>query len=429
VSNTYLFALTDGGSGTVAPELGVARRLVEHGHRVTVLGEDSMAAAAAGTGATFLRWEHGLNRPDHRPEHAPYREWELTSPPAQVREMVAHLISGPAAGYAHDVTRAIRADRPDLVLTSFFAFGAMIAAEATATPFDVLMPNIYPLPASGLPPFGPGFAPARGAWGRLRDRVVAALSQRTWDRAALPGLNAVRSGHGLGPIAHYQDQVHAARRQLLLTSAAFDFPAQLPPSARYVGPVLDDPAWAVGPDPAPPGDAPLVLVSMSTTFQSQTESLQRVVDALAELPVRALVTTGPVIDPGTITAPPTVMVVTAAPHTRVLRDAALVVTHGGHGTLVKSFVAGVPVVVLPHGRDQADNAARVVHHGAGLSVPRAASPARIADAVRTVLADRSFAGGAARLGAALRADAASGLLLAELEANLADRAFGVQPLD
>src|SRR5688572_18685131 len=93
--------------------------------------------------------EHGLNRPDHRPEHAPYREWELTSPPAQVREMVAHLVSGPAQGYAHDVRRAIRANRPGLVLTSFSAFGAMIAAEAAGTPFDVLMPDIYPLPAPG----------------------------------------------------------------------------------------------------------------------------------------------------------------------------------------------------------------------------------------------------------------------------------------
>lgn len=46
--HTYLFALTDGG-GTVPPELGVARRLVERGHRVTVLSEDSMAAQVACT--------------------------------------------------------------------------------------------------------------------------------------------------------------------------------------------------------------------------------------------------------------------------------------------------------------------------------------------------------------------------------------------
>jgi hypothetical protein len=69
----------------------------------------------------------------------------------------------------------------------------------------------------------------------------------------------------------------------------------------------------------------------------------------------------------------------------------------------------------------------VVHHGAGLSVPRTASLTQMADTVRTVLGDRSFADGAARLSAALRGDAASGLLLAELETGLNHRAFGAHP--
>ncbi|MBG0566396.1 glycosyltransferase [Actinoplanes aureus] len=416
--NAYLFALTDGGGGTVAPELGVARRLVERGHRVTVLAEDSMATAVARSGATFRRWQHGLNRPDHSPEHAPYREWELNSPPALLRAMINHLIVEPAAGYARDVLDAFQADpagRPDLVVTSFFAFGAMLAAKAERVPFDVLLPNVYPLPARGMPPFGPGFAPARGPLGHLRDQIFRAMSQRMWDGAALPGLNATRAAHGLPPLAHFQDQVLEARRQLLLTSAAFDFPAALPSSARYVGPVLDDPAWADRTWSAPPGDAPLVLVSLSTTFQDQAACLQRIIDALAALPVRGLVTTGPVIDPGALRAPASVRVVEAAPHAAVLPEAALVVTHGGHGTLVKAFAAGLPAVILPHGRDQADNAARVTHHGAGVALSRTAAPARIAAAIRRVLDDGSHRRAAGRLGAALLHDARSGRLLAELE--------------
>ena len=38
---TYLFALTDAG-GTVPPELGVVRRVVERGHRVTVLADGAI---------------------------------------------------------------------------------------------------------------------------------------------------------------------------------------------------------------------------------------------------------------------------------------------------------------------------------------------------------------------------------------------------
>ena len=44
--------------------------------------------------------------------------------------------------------------------------------------------------------------------------------------------------------------------------------------------------------------------------------------------------------------------------------AAAVVTHGGHGTMIKALAAGVPVVAMPMGRDQNDNAARLEASGA-----------------------------------------------------------------
>ena len=131
--------------------------------------------------------------------------------------------------------------------------------------------------------------------------------------------------------------------------------------------------------------------------------------------MRGLVTTGPALDPERITAPPSVEVVEAAPHSEVLRSAAVVVTHGGHGTVVRTLAAEVPLVVLHHGRDQADNGARLTARGAGLTVKRTAPSSAIAAAVRTLLDDPSFRTGAARLGRSLRRDAASGALVAELE--------------
>ncbi len=154
---------------------------------------------------------------------------------------------------------------------------------------------------------------------------------------------------------------------------------------------------------------------MSSTFQDQGESIQRVVDALGRLPVRALVTTGPTIDPATIERRSNVEVVASAAHAALLPGADVVVTHGGHGTVVKALAAGVPLVVMPHGRDQADNAARIVARHAGLKVSRRAKPKAIAAAITKVLADPAFAAGARRLGQAIREDASAGLLVQELE--------------
>jgi MGT family glycosyltransferase len=333
--------------------------------------------------------------------------------------MSDHMIIGPAPGQASDTVTAIDVTRPDLVVASFFAIGATIGAESRGVPFDVLIPNIYTLPAPGMPAMGAGMSPAQGPLGRLRDRVVNAAITRLLDRYALERANTVRAEHHLDPIAHTWDQMRRARRQLVLTSPAFDFPAELPGNARYVGPILDDPAWAAGSTWTPPaGEGPLVLVAMSSSFQNHVECMQRITDALGSLSVRGLVTTGPAVEPDAIRAPANVAVVASAPHSEVLRYADLVVTHGGHGTVIKTLAAGVPLVILHHGRDQADNAARVTARGAGIAVSRRAPATRIAKAVTTVLDDPSYRHAAARLGRSIAHDVEGSALLAELEQNL-----------
>ena len=80
----YLFALVDGG-GTVPPELGTARRLVERGHHVTVLAEDSMLADVRSTGATFRPWVEAPNRASRHPDDDPYRDLGVQEPVRSVR--------------------------------------------------------------------------------------------------------------------------------------------------------------------------------------------------------------------------------------------------------------------------------------------------------------------------------------------------------
>lgn len=413
----YLFALTDGG-GTVPPEVGVARRLVDRGHRVRVLAEASMENEIRAIGAEFAPWDPGSG---NAPASAAYRDWETRNPWTLARGMSDHMIAGPARGHARRLLAVVDTERPDLVVSSFVAFGAMAGADAAGIPFDVLIPNIYPLPAAGLPPMGTGWTPARTGLGRLRDRVVNEASTRMLSHLALPRLNELRTELGIAPLQVIWDQVHRARRQLLLTSRSFDFPADLPPAVRYAGPVLDDPVWArTGHWPMPSGNGPLVLVALSSTYQGQQRCVQHVIDALARLPVRGLVTTGTGLDPRDLRGGAGVEIVRSAPHTQVIGHADLVITHGGHGTVMKALVAGRPMVVLPHGRDQPNNAARISARGAGLVVRRTASAATIADAVQRVLAsrsdtDRSYTDAAGRLGDRIRAEVARSPLVDELE--------------
>ncbi len=315
--------------------------------------------------------------------------------------MLDTVLAGPAPDYAADLVDVLDDHRPDTVVCSLFSVGAMVAAEAAGLPYIVLMANIYCLPARGLPPFGTGGKPAAGGVSRVRDRAISALVARQWNKG-LDRINALRKTFGLGPLDDFWDQVRRADKILVLTSTAFDFPAELSDNVRYVGPVLDDPQWAVDvPWTPPPGDGPVVLVAMSTTPQDPVDCLQRAIDALASLPVRGIVTTGPAVDPKALRHSENVTVVTSAPHSVVLKHTSVVVTHGGHGTVIRALAAGVPLVVMPQGRDQADNATRVESRGAGVTVKSNASPTTIAAAVKRVLEESSFGDAAKRLGDAI----------------------------
>lgn len=402
----YLFALVDAG-GTVPPELGVVRRLVDRGHNVTVLAGESMADQILATHAEYL--------PRTTSPSGVFRDWDL-GPFALAQAMADHMMVGPAPGHATETDAAIDSIHPDLVVASAFAVGAMIAAEAREVPFDLLIPNVYPFPAPGLPPFGAGLAPSRGPIGRARDRLFSAAGSRLFDRYALAGINSLRAEHGLSQVATTFDQMRRARRHLLLTSPSFDFPARLPANARYVGPILDDPSWAEAETwRSPAGGGPLVLVAMSSTFQNHVGCLQRIVDAIGTQPVRGLVTTGPAVHPDEIAAPSNVTVTASAPHREVLLEAGVVITHGGHGTVIKALEAGVPLIILSHGRDQADNAVRVTTRGAGIALSRRSGTPRIARALSEVLATPSYRESAARLGTAVARDATGSTLLDELE--------------
>jgi UDP:flavonoid glycosyltransferase YjiC (YdhE family) len=86
----------------------------------------------------------------------------------------------------------------------------------------------------------------------------------------------------------------------------------------------------------------------------------------------------------------------------------------------------VPVVAMPLGRDQLDNAARVAHHGAGLRLKPKAPADAIARAVKRVLDEPSFRANAERLGAAIAAETAEDRAAEELE-DLADRSRAAVP--
>ncbi|UJP40232.1 glycosyltransferase [Cellulomonas palmilytica] len=378
---TFVWACFDGG-GNVPPSVGIAQALVARGHRVVFAGRPEMAprVTAAGLPATVL--ESSYARADAYAWHPRGRLFSFLTDPAVGEEVLA-----------------LRADEDADVLVVDAMFGAALdAAPHAGVPVAVMLHTFLHRTIDGWEVLMGDQAEARRRAGLGTMPDVRTL----WRRADALHVNALEE---------------------------FDSPALTPwPNARHGAPVLalDSRARPVhGAD----DERPHVVVSFSTAVaQSSVSKLQRTLDGLADLPVRVTATVG-AVTPDALVVPQNATVLAFADHGRLMQDAALVVTHGGHGTAMRALRHAVPVVCLT-GRaedqegvaalDQPRVAAFLEERGAGRSLPADAPADAVAAAASQVLTEPSFAAAARRLsdalqardGAAEAADRLEGLLTA-----------------
>jgi UDP:flavonoid glycosyltransferase YjiC (YdhE family) len=149
--------------------------------------------------------------------------------------------------------------------------------------------------------------------------------------------------------------------------------------------------------------------------------LRAALEGLAEEPVRVLATTNRRDPPEPIPVPANARLVDWLSYARTMPVCDAVLTHAGHGTLVRSLACGVPVVACPAAGDMNENAARVSWAGAGVALPRRfITPRGVRLALRKLLGDQSYARRAAELRAWAEAHDGGTAAAAEVEA-LADR--------
>jgi UDP:flavonoid glycosyltransferase YjiC (YdhE family) len=154
------------------------------------------------------------------------------------------------------------------------------------------------------------------------------------------------------------------------------FPAELDPSTFPTTVRFRDPGAGAAGDPLPDwwngSTSPLVYVTFGTVLAHMTfaaEVYHVALRAVEHLDARVLLTVGLKLDAAELGPVPShVHVEPWVDQARVFGDAALVVCHGGSGTVYGALAAGVPVVVVPVFSDQFENGHRVSAAGAGLAV-------------------------------------------------------------
>jgi UDP:flavonoid glycosyltransferase YjiC (YdhE family) len=401
-----VLAYTSPARGHLYPLVPILLELLDRGHEIALCTLASQVQATSGMGIE-------VEPVAKRIEEIELDDYRARSQAAKGRLALA-TFAARAEHEAPDLRAAIDRHDPDVLLIDVNCWGAATVAEASGRPWAMYSPYLLPLPSREAPPFGLGLRPMGGTLGRARDTLLGRIGGPLLDGAAMPSLNGLRARHGLRALVHFSDVLGCPPLLLALTAEGFEYPrADWPVNVRLVGAVNWDP-------PTPPaspvrtptwladlGD-PLVLVTCSTEHQRDKRLIHVALEALPAAGMSVLATTA-AHDPEAFGAAVGSRVVRFVPHDTVLGRARCVVCHGGMGITQKALAAGIPVVVVPFGRDQLETARRVEFAKAGVRLsPRRLTPERLVHAVHAAIGRRGGAQRVSRIFAAAGGARAAG---------------------
>src|SRR3954454_21796356 len=311
-----------GDPGHAFPAIARARELGRRGHEVLVETWERWREPVEAEGLAFTGAQEYTVYPPPGPD----------TPDGQT-----------AAAAAKALARLMEDFEPDLVVSDILTLAPTLAAEVAGVPHATLIPHVYPVQQPGMPLYSLGMRPPRTAIGRIGWRATGPLLAMGLRRGR-DELNETRGRLGLPPI----DRFHGGISELLAVVGTFpqlEYPREWPAHVRVTGPLFFE---LPGEETEiPEGDEPLVLIAPSTAQDPECELLRVALAGRAAEPVRVLATTNRHRPERPIEVPANAALVAWLLYSPALSGAAVVIRHGGHGTVARALAAGKPLLVCP----------------------------------------------------------------------------------
>ncbi len=364
----FLFVLV-GSAGDVLPGLTLASQLVRMGHRATVLSNDYFREKVEKSGVSFLSngpLEEYFRLTKHPDLWKPLKGTKLLLADPQFTKM---------QGMQFEAVREWveqRSGKSIAVIGSSLALGARIAREIQPFP----MASLHLSPAVFRSVVEPPRLSTTGMMSWLHHRYPKAfrylVDRFLIDPLLESQLGGLRRQLGIAPIRGWFGQwLHSPDLVIALFPEWFSQPGDLPPQTRQYPFLLcgnEEPLPVEIAQFLERGSAPIV-VTLGSAMAQATRAFEAVGRVAQKLKRRVVYLTqhpeqlGPVVqkmsegDHG--------LVAKWAPLGPLFERSALVIHHGGIGTLAQVLQSGVPQLILPFAHDQPDNAERIKRKGLG----------------------------------------------------------------
>ena len=357
---------TVGSLGDLFPFLAVGQELHKRGHHVTIATHSIHQSPVEQAGLVFAD-ASGMAEPEDRQAFTARAFHRWRGP-----RFVVHDIAALDVRASYDKLLPVIAEA-DVLVTSTLAFAAQILGEQGSANGRLCWVSAVLAPAGFISASDP---PAIGiSWldtflrrSSRRGRWLSKFATRITYPWTTP-VRAFRRELGLPEQSSLGDPFHRGQHapqgvlamfSPLLGTPQPDWPAHtvITGSVRYAQPSPPDSGLIAFLDAGP---APLVFTLGSAAVHADVHFLRESAKAAQQLDQRAVLLTG---SPGMraqlpIDLPATIHCVDYAAHAELFPRASVIIHHGGIGTSSEALRSGRPMLVVPHGFDQPDNAARL----------------------------------------------------------------------
>lgn len=363
---------TIGSFGDLHPYLALALELVRRGHRAEIATSTLYRERITSLGIGF----HPLGPDFNRIQSVPGLVEQVLNPRSGAETLIRDVVMPSLRDSFADLAAA--AQGADLLVSHPLTFTARLVAETTPglrwastflapfTAFSAIDPSVMAeIPFLGaLRPLGPTL------FRQIHKLVIKRA--REWSTP----WHDLRIELGLPPAPDplFADQ-HAPDLALGLFSPLLGQPqADWPQNSQATGfPFFDAEATSgLSPDLDAflnDGPAPVVFTLGTAMVRRPGRFFEESLTAARRLGRRAVILVGRDSRLPTGLVSPSALAVPYAPFPLLFPRAAAIVHHGGIGTTAQAMRAGRPMLVVPFGFDQPDNAARVTRLGIARTLP------------------------------------------------------------
>lgn len=312
--------------GHFHPLVPIALALESAGHEVAFATPSTFVPTVRQSG--FRAFASGMAKPTAEA----FPEVRALQGPEETAFMLGHVRPAQAAAMASDLLGLIATWRPGLLVRERGEYGGCIAAERLGIPYAAV-------------------------------EVIAAGYNREALALLSDGLASVLAAHGLPP----DPDLQIVERQAVISP--------VPPSYRgMTDPMPTTPWLAIRPTPFDRSgderlpawvdtlpDRPNVYLTLGTSplFNTRRAIFRAFIEGLADQPLNLIVAVGRNNDPEDLgPVPAGIRIERYIPQTLLFPRCDLVVCHAGSGTVMAALAHGLPLVLVPIGADQPQNARR-----------------------------------------------------------------------